>query len=125
MKATISNNTRSPKGFYVGADVVIIDPNQSVDGDYEDGLLISLKKTGFDVKHEGKLSVGEKASSGDGASKEAIESAKADAVKIIDDAKAEAGKLIEVAKVEAEKLIAEAKELADSMLEETSKPSKK
>lgn len=50
MKAKISNNTPSPKGFYLGHKHITLLPSGSVAGDYEDALLVSLINTGFDVE---------------------------------------------------------------------------
>lgn len=103
MKATITNPKRSPKGFFVGHDQVVIQPGKSVEGDYDDGLLIALKASGFEVDHKGTLKAGATASTG----------------------KAESKEIIEAAKAEAEKIIAEAKELADAEINEADKAGKK
>lgn len=114
MKATITNPKRSPKGFYVGHDQIVIQPGKSIDGDYDDGLLIALKSSGFEVDHKGTLKVGATASTGKTESKEIIEAAKTEAEKIIAEAKAEA-----------EKILAEAKELADAEIAKADDAGKK
>lgn len=49
MRATISNKTNSPKGFYLGHKLQVLKPAESVEGDYSEALLSSLIDTGFDV----------------------------------------------------------------------------
>lgn len=105
MKATIKNNTQSPKAFYLGAKVQVIAPGADLQGDFDDALLQSLKNTGFDVDHKGELKVGDKANKPDN------KSAHAEAEKIIADAKAEAEKILEEAKANADQILAEAEEL--------------
>jgi len=115
MKAKITNNTSGPKGFYVGAKQVTVMPNKSVEGDYEDGLLQSLKDTGFDIEHEGKLKIAD-AKPAKGDTKAIIDAAKAEAEKILADAKAEAEKVLAETKAEAEKIIGDASSTADKVL---------
>lgn len=115
MKAKITNNTNGPKGFYVGFKQVAIQPNESIEGDYEDSLLQSLKDTGFDVEHEGKLKISDpKPAKAD--SKASIEAAKAEAEKITADAKSEAEKVLAETNAESEKIISEAKAEAEKIL---------
>lgn len=110
MKATISNKTNSPKGFYIGFKQTTVRPGESIDGDYDDALLQSLKDTGFNVDHEGKLKLADaKPSKAD--TKAITDAAKVEAEKIVADAKAEADKILGDAKSQADKMIAEAEEL--------------
>lgn len=106
MKATIKNNTQSPKAFYIGNKVQVIAPGEDMKGDFDDGLLQSLKNTGFDVDHKGELKLGDKAAKPDN------KAAHDEAEKIIADAKSEAENILEEAKANADKIIAEAEELA-------------
>ena len=46
MKATITNNTESPKGFYVGFAHKKINIGESIEGDFDKSLLDSLVKIG-------------------------------------------------------------------------------
>lgn len=111
MKATISHNGICPKAFYVGHKIVSVAPGEKLEGEFDDGLLIALKKTGFTVDHKGELKVSEpKSAKAD--TKAVKEAAKAEAEKIVADAKAEAEVILSEAKAAAEKIIAEADELA-------------
>lgn len=110
MKAKISNNTKSPKGFYLGFKQITVHPGKSIEGDYEDALLQSLKDTGFDVAHEGKLKLADaKPSKAD--TKAITDAAKVEAETIVSTAKAEAEKILSAAKEQADKIISEAEEL--------------
>lgn len=106
MKATIKNSTNGPKAFYIGSKIQVLKPGEDLQGDFEDGLLQSLKNTGFDVDHKGELRLAEVKPA-----KTDTKSAKEEADKIISDAKAEAEKILAEAKATADKLIAEAEEL--------------
>ena len=44
MKAKITNNTNGPKGFYVGFKQVTVEVGQSVEGDFDESLLVSVEK---------------------------------------------------------------------------------
>ena len=120
MKAKISNNTNGPKGFYVGFKQVTVLPGELLEGDYDDALLQSLKDTGFDVEHEGKLKITEpKASKPD--VKAIVDAAKAEADKIIISANAikdEAEKILADAKAEADKILSDAKSVSDKIIAE-------
>lgn len=107
MKATIKNSTDGPKAFHLGLKLVTLASGEEISGEYEDGLLLALKKTGFEVDHKGELKVGDsKPSKGD------AKAAKEEAEKIIAEAKAEAEVILADAKAAADKIIAEAEELA-------------
>ncbi len=106
MQATITNKSKSPKAFYIGHKSVQLVSGESISGDYDDALLLSLKKTGFDVDHKGALKVGEAKAAGKS------DLTKAEAEKILADARAEAEKIVSEAKAQADKIIAEADELA-------------
>lgn len=106
MKATIKNLTSGPKAFYIGSKINVLKPGEELQGDFEDGLLQSLKNTGFDVDHKGELKLGEAKPA-----KADTKAAKDEAEKIIAEAKAEAEKILTEAKAAADKIIAEAEEL--------------
>lgn len=107
MKATIKNSTASPKAFYIGSKIQVLKPNEDLQGDFEDGLLQSLKNTGFNVDHKGELKISEvKPAKAD------AKASKDEAEKIIAEAKAEAEKILSQAKATADKIIAEAEDLA-------------
>jgi hypothetical protein len=44
MKAKITNNTNGPKGFYVGFKQKNIAVGESIDGDFDESLLVSIEK---------------------------------------------------------------------------------
>lgn len=113
MKATIKNSTNGPKAFYIGSKIQVLKPGEDLQGDFEDGLLQSLKNTGFDVDHKGELRLAEVKPA-----KTDTKAAKDEAEKIIADAKAEAEKIVSGAKVDADKLLADAKESADKLITE-------
>jgi len=113
MKATISNKTGSPKGFYLGFKQVTVLPGKSIEGDFDDALLQSLKDTGFDVDHKGSLKIGAQVSG-----KSLSEETKKEAYAIVDAAKAEAEKIVSDAKTQAESILSSAKNQADKMISE-------
>jgi phosphosulfolactate synthase (CoM biosynthesis protein A) len=128
MKATISNNTKSPKGFYLGFKQVTVRPGESIEGDYDDALLQSLKDTGFDVAHKGTLKINAAAPTGEHLSEEAkaealaiVDAAKAESDKVIAEAKESSSGIVDGAKAEAEKIISEAKSEAEKIISESKK----
>lgn len=106
MKATIKNISNGPKAFYLDGKIKVLKSGEELQGDFDDGLLQSLKNTGFEVDHKGELKLGEAKPT-----KTGTKEAKDEAEKIIADAKAEAEKILAEAKAAADKLIAEAEEL--------------
>ena len=108
MKATIYHDGICPKAFYLNHKIVTVGVGEKLEGDFDDGLLIALKKTGFTVDHKGEL----KAPEDDQKSGKLSKADKSEAAKIIADAKAEAEEILKAAKEAADKMIAEAEELA-------------
>jgi hypothetical protein len=107
MKATIYHDGNSPKAFYVGLKIVSVGAGEKLEGDYDDGLLIALKKTGFTVEHKGDLKAPDLK-----VDLKSTKAAKSEAEKIIADAKSEAEEILKAAKEAADKIIIEAEELA-------------
>jgi len=107
MKATIKNITASPRAFFLDAKLKVLNPGEELQGDFDDGLLQSLKNTGFSVDHKGELKLADPKPV-----KADTKAAKDEAAAIINSARETAEKIIADAKAEADKILAEAEELA-------------